>query len=196
MKTCIKRIVGNWADGYALDKHSNGSIFMGNNQYGHATFDIDRTEAGEAVFQLKYRGDFDQVHPLEKAIFKHILPNFEKIGLVIPAPASEVRTRQPVHEVATALAKRINAPLFENIITKSAVAPNSVSLKNMNTKDEKQEALRGRFLLNKAIISDGKWNVLIVDDLYHTGATMEAVCKILSGYDKIANIYIAALTWR
>lgn len=185
-----------FSDGYALDKHTASSVFIGHNEYGHPQFDTTRTPAGEAVFQLKYRGDFDRVKPLAKAVVRNIVPQFPKIGLVMPIPASTTRKRQPVHEVASAVAERMEVPLLDSLITKSAVAANTGSLKNMNTREEKDEALKGRYLLNKAITNKGSWNVLVVDDLYHTGATMDAICSLLAQYDKISGVYVAALTWR
>lgn len=196
MKVRIKQISGTFDDGYALDKHTASSVFIGHNEYGHPQFDTTRTPAGEAVFQLKYRGDFDQVKPLAKAVVRNIVPHFPKIGLVMPTPASTTRQRQPVHEVARSVAERIDVPLFDNLIERSAVAANTGSLKNLNTREEKDEALKGRYLLNKPITNRGSWNVLVVDDLYHTGATMDAVCSLLAQYDKISGVYVAALTWR
>ena len=196
MKVRIKQISGAFDDGYALDKHTASSVFIGHNEYGHPQFDTTRTPAGEAVFQLKYRGDFDQVKPLAKAVVRNIVPHFPKIGLVMPAPASTTRQRQPVHEVASSVAERIDVPLFDNLIERSAVAANTGSLKNLNTREEKDEALKGRYLLNKPISNSGSWNVLVVDDLFHTGATMDAVCSLLAQYDKISGVYVAALTWR
>jgi predicted amidophosphoribosyltransferase len=196
VKVRLRRIAGAFSDGYALDKHTASSVFIGHNEYGHPQFDTTRTPAGEAVFQLKYRGDFDQVKPLAKAVVRNIAPYFPKIGLVVPAPASTSRQRQPVHEVANAVAERMEVPLFDNLIIKSAVAAHTGSLKNMNTREEKDEALRGKYLLNKTISNKGRWNVLVVDDLYHTGATMDAVCSLLAQYDKILGVYVAALTWR
>jgi predicted amidophosphoribosyltransferase len=87
-------------------------------------------------------------------------------------------------------------PFFDSLIVKSAVAANTGSLKNMNTRDEKDEALKGRYLLKKVIKDEGSWNVLVIDDLYHTGATMDAVCSLLAQYDKISEVYVATLTWR
>jgi predicted amidophosphoribosyltransferase len=159
-------------------------------------FDTLRTDAGEAVFQLKYKGDFDQVKPLAMAVVKHIVPLFEPIGFVVPAPASVTRARQPVQEVAMAIAKQIRTPIFSNIVTKIATVVNTPSLKNMSTKAEKVEALKGRFTLNDAIGNNGKWNVLVVDDLYDSGATLDAICAILASYPKVGKIYVAALTWK
>ena len=196
MKVRIKQISGAFNDGYALDKHTVSSVFIGYSEYGHPQFDTTRTPVGEAVFQLKYRGDFDQVKPLAKAVVQNIVPHFPEIGLVMPAPASTTLQRQPVHEIASSVAERMDVPLFDNLIERSAVAANTSSLKNFNTREEKDEALKGRYLLNKPITKKGSWNVLVVDDLYHTGATMDAVCSLLTQYDKIFGVYVAALTWR
>lgn len=196
LKARVKKISGNWSEGYALDKHSLSSEFDGYYENGRPRFITNRTEAGEALFRLKYRQDYKQVKPLAKAITRHIAPSFKNIGLVVPAPASTKRDRQPVSEVAEEVARRLSVPYFDNLVVKSAVAANAGSLKDMDTKAEKVAALNGRFLLNKAIGKTGTWNALVIDDLFHTGATMEAICDILSGYSKIGNIYVAALTWR
>jgi len=75
-------------------------------------------------------------------------------------------------------------------------AANGTSLKNLNTKEEKVDAIGSSLSVNDVITNNGKWNVLIVDDLFHTGASMEAACQVLRTYPKVGNIYVAALTWR
>lgn len=196
MKANLRKIEGNWDIGYALDKHMLHSNFLGYDEYGHPRFDNHRTEAGEAVYQLKYRSDWDQVGPLADAIVEHIVPNFGPIGLVIPVPASVTRARQPVYEVAQAVAKRIKVESFEGIVCKAAAATGAVALKNLSTKDEKVAALEGRFTIKDTITNEGRWNALVVDDLFDSGASMEAVCAALRTYRKIDKIYVATLTWK
>jgi predicted amidophosphoribosyltransferase len=58
------------------------------------------------------------------------------------------------------------------------------------------EAIGNGFSVNDEITNVGKWNVLLVDDLFHTGASMEAACNALRAYPKVGKIYVAALTWR
>ena len=61
---------------------------------------------------------------------------------------------------------------------------------------EKVAAITGTFSIENQIVKEGAWNVLLVDDLFHTGATMEAACASLRTYDKVKNVYVAALTWK
>ncbi|WP_456024069.1 hypothetical protein [Pseudomonas protegens] len=49
---------------------------------------------------------------------------------------------------------------------------------------------------NGEITTDGCWNVLVVDDLFDSGASMDAACAVLRKYLKVGKIYVAALTWK
>jgi predicted amidophosphoribosyltransferase len=66
----------------------------------------------------------------------------------------------------------------------------------LSTKSEKIEAIGDSISVHGGISNDGQWNVLVVDDLFHTGASMETACKALRTYPKVGRIYVAALTWR
>lgn len=193
MKINIREIDGNWDLGFALDKHVLSSQYIGENEYGHAQFDTKRSEAGEALYQLKYNGDFSQAHLLAKAIAKEICPRFKNIGLIVPVPPSKIRRRQPVIELASELGKLIGVGSFDNIILKSG---NNDQLKDLNSKEEKVNALKGILSVNDGINGDGKWNALIVDDLYDTGASLEATCAKLREYNKINKVYVATATWK
>ena len=196
MQVQVRQITGNWNDGYALHKHTLSSVYLGDDANGHPQFDTTRSEPGEALFKLKYRADWSQVGPIAAAIQAHILPRFPAIGLIVPMPASTVRARQPVEEIANELGRLANIPVFSNIIVKAPAPQGAPQLKNLRTKAEKVAALEGRFTINPAITNDGRWNALMLDDLFDTGATMEAVCAALRTYPKIAGVFAAAVTWK
>ena len=193
MEVNIKDITGNWDRGVVMDKHSKFSVVTGQNHWGHNIYDTTRTDVGEAVYQLKYQSDWTQVQPLAQCLYDEAYPLFQKVELILPMAASNVRARQPVTEVAQALAQLAGVPCFDNLLLK---APGGVSLKNLNTKQEKVDAIGDSFSVSPVISNEGRLNVLVIDDLYHTGASMEAACATLRCYNKINNIYVAALTWR
>lgn len=196
MQVQVRKLEGSWDLGYALHKHTLSSVYLGDNEYGHARFDTTRSEPGEALYQLKYRGDWDQVKPLAVQIKTSLLPLFGKIGLIIPMPASTTRARQPVDEIANELGRLTDTPVFDNIVVKAPAPQGGPQLKNLHGRDEKEAALQGRFSINPAITNEGCWNALLLDDLFDTGATMDAVCKTLRTYKKIDRVYAAAITWK
>jgi len=196
MQVQIRKLDGSWDIGYALHKHSLSSIYIGDDEYGHPRFDTTRSEPGEALYQLKYRGDWEQVKPLAEQVKNSLLPLFGKIGLIIPMPASTTRARQPVDEIANELGRLTNTPVFDNVIVKAPAPQGSPQLKNLHSREEKVAALQGRFSINPAITNEGCWNALLLDDLFDTGATMEAVSNTLRTYKKINRIYAAAITWK
>ncbi|HGN2711667.1 ComF family protein [Pseudomonas aeruginosa] len=193
MKVNIRQIIGNWNDGYVLDKHSLHSEVVCQNAQGYPVWNTTRTEVGEALFQLKYRGDFSQIEPLAAQLSESIYPLFDRVGLIVPMPASNFRNRQPVTELALELGRLVGKPVFDELLTKTA---NGQQLKDLTNKADKQAALVNSFTLHEGISNEGRWNALLVDDLFHTGASLEAACTALRTYRKIDRIYVAAVTWR
>ncbi|MEB2854098.1 ComF family protein [Pseudomonas atacamensis] len=192
----VKQIFGSWDLGYTLHKHTISSTHMGHDNNGNSIWDTKRSEPGQALFQLKYRNDYTQVGPIAAELQKTLIPLFQNIGMIIPMPASNVRARQPVDEIANELGRLANIRVFNNIIVKSPAPQGSSQLKDMATRQEKDAALAGRFSINPVIKNEGCWNALLLDDLFDSGATMDAVCKVLKTYPKINKIYAAAVTWK
>ncbi len=193
MKNAVRKIEGNWDLGYVLDKHVLSSIYTGDNAQGHAQFDTLRSEVGEALFQLKYRHDWKQIPLLAAEMAANLYPRYKNVEILIPMPASNIRARQPVTELTEALGRIVKIPVFEDLLRKKR---NGKQLKDLTSKAEKAAALKDSFSVNDQISGEGEWNALIVDDLYATGASMEAACAALRSYPKVRKIYVAALTWR
>lgn len=193
MKVALRQIAGPWVDGWALDKHSVSSTYTGDDAQGRAQFDTIRTEAGEAMYLLKYKQRWDQAAPLARALADNIYPKFDRVGFIVPMPATKARHRQPVTEIAFELGKIIERPVFTDLLRKRQ---SSEVLKDLQSKAEKTAAIGDSFSINDQITKQGQWNALLIDDLYDTGASMEAACQSLGTYPKVKQIYVASLTWK
>jgi len=190
MNVNIKQHIGTWTLGYSLDKHTTSSVPIGPNEYGHMQFDTTRPEAGEALFQLKYRSDFSQVPIIAQQMYASFDPAFSSAGLIIPMPASIKRAHQPVNEIAKEFARLKGVPCIENLLVKTLETP---SMKDLDKKEEKLAALVGVFTVND-VLPQGVYDVVLIDDLIDTGSSLEAATNVLIGYDKIRNVYVATVT--
>ncbi|MBC8554718.1 MAG: ComF family protein [Candidatus Brocadiales bacterium] len=185
------KIKGDWNAGLILDWHVAKSEYLGHNQYGHPEYDTKRTAVGEALYLLKYRSDLKQIDTLAKTMTDAITQTFPTVEFVVPMPPSKQRATQPLTILAKKVAELLNIPIFENILLKDGNTP---QMKDIKTKEEKIKALMGCFHINDAIENDGQWDVLIIDDLYSSGASLTAATQTMKTYGKVKNIYVAAFT--
>ncbi|MEW8073917.1 MAG: ComF family protein [Candidatus Thiodiazotropha sp.] len=190
MEVNIQRIYGNWDLGYSLDKHVLSSTYIGDNQWGHPEFDTIRSEVGEALFQLKYRTNFNQVSNIANQLITSLSKYFSSACLVIPMPPSKQRARQPVVEIARTVAENMGIPCYDNLLIKTQDTP---QMKDIESRKEKVETLVQAFAIND-LLDEGQYDVLIIDDLYDSGSSLEAATRVLREYRKIRYIYIATAT--
>ncbi|QBQ98197.1 ComF family protein [Paraburkholderia pallida] len=191
MRANVREIHGNWELGFALDKHTIRSTYIGDNEQGYPQFDTERSEAGEAVFRLKYRDDWDQVRALAEAVYEHICPRLYQPAVIVPMPASTQRARQPVTEVARALGDVCGVPVEENLLWKR---PGGPRLKDLGTREEKVQALANMFVVADVLPGEEARPILLLDDLYDSGATAEAATAALLQYRKVSSVYLVTLT--
>jgi len=190
MDVNIQEIRGIWDLGYSLDKHTTSSTPIGNNEAGHMQFDTIRPEAGEALFQLKYRYDFSQIPLIAKQMNISFAARFPSACIIAPMPPSKVRQRQPVVEISRALAQLMNIPCREDLLLKKGSTP---SMKDIQPREEKVSLLSKAFSVPD-VLGEGNYDVLVIDDVFDTGASLEAATLALRGYVKIRNIYVATVT--
>lgn len=190
MDVNIKEISGVWALGLSLDKHTTSSTPIGYNNFGHMQFDTVRPEAGEALFQLKYRSDYSQVPLIAQQMVASFSKIFSSVNLVIPMPPSKARPRQPVVEIAQEYARLTGIPCYENLLVKTSDTP---PMKDIATREEKVSTLMGALTVCDVLKDNGN-DVLIIDDLFDSGSSLEAATNILRGYIKIRNIFVATVT--
>lgn len=178
------RIYGTWDEGIVLDNHMLKSVFLGYDNRGREKFENTRTEIGELIYKYKYKNSADSLIKIINLI-KDIIEKWDlkrKIDMVIPVPPSnKMRSYQPVFEIAKEIANFLDKDCRLDILLKED---------DLQAKDNFN--VEGRF---KQIVKINQpANVLIVDDLYSTGATLNEVCKILREDRNVMKIYVLAIT--
>jgi competence protein ComFC len=166
-------IFGNWQSGYALDLHTLRSTYLGEDEFGHPRFETQRSELGELLYRLKYSGDRAGVDKISEAAEAFLRQWKPEIDLLVPVPPSAARSAPPVMLVAQSLSKRINLPLAD-CVKRTKDIP---QLKDINDLDERLKLLEGLHSVDKTA-TNGK-RVLLFDDLYRSGATLNAIATAL-----------------
>ena len=178
------RIYGAWDEGVVLDNHMLKSVFLGYNENGKEKFENTRTEIGELIYKFKYQKDKNSLSKIIDLV-KDILEKWnlkEKVDIIIPVPPSnKTRDYQPVFEIAREIAKVLDKECKTDILSKES---------NLQVKDGYN--ISGTIKKNKQL--ERKANILIIDDLYSTGATLNEVCKTLKQDKNVGKIYCLVMT--
>jgi len=188
------QVEGAWRLGWALDVHTTSSVFLGYDQNGRAQFDTTRSPLGELVYQLKYASQAqaaDQIAATMASFFSDKPVVLSRIGLVVPMPASTHRAVQPVNTIATKLAQQLRRPFSDTAIRKTKETP---TLKSITDIAQRREVLDGAFEGDRAQLN-GK-GVLLVDDLYRSGSTANAVTLALIAAGASPVYFLAATRTR
>ncbi|QHS23297.1 ComF family protein [Virgibacillus sp. MSP4-1] len=123
----------------------------------------------EVMAKWKYRGDYELVHMFKNSIQKRYKEQFPKQGLTaVPIPLSEARQKERGFNQAEALAGLLKLPLTHAL----------TRIKNeKQAKKSRAERLKSSnpFQITQAVQSP----VLLIDDLYTTGATLHWAASLL-----------------
>lgn len=183
----MKNISGRWEAGWALDVHT---IYSTPNPDG--TFNNVRTPIGEAVYQLKYNQDFSQIDFLVQALVDFLKTKMvlSYIDVIIATPPSQNRDFQPVFEIASRVASKLGKSIDFNFVLKTKP---TTQLKSITDINERQQIISGAF----AVSDPNKYRdkkVLIIDDLYRSGTTLNEISKVLYEQAYVNNVYVVTLT--
>jgi competence protein ComFC len=186
-----QKITGAWDEGFALDIHTVSSTPIGYD--GHTVFDTKRSALGELLYRLKYQADKSVLDDILDTVVEFLLEKWKVVGsldLIVPMPPSDAKRRnQPVLDLARGLGSRTGVPVSEDALAKVKETP---QLKNVYGYQERARLLNEAFEARNSLVQ-GK-TVLLLDDLYRSGATLNAASQALRQRGKAKTIYVLALT--
>jgi predicted amidophosphoribosyltransferase len=166
---------------------------MGYDEFGRERFDTKRTEIGEALFRLKYRAARSAISDILDTVVSFLTNTWKisgKLDCVVYVPPSNVRRSiQPVIEIAKGISERLRIPLNEHSLVKTKETP---ELKNVYEHDERLKVLEGAFEVRDLALKEKR--VLLFDDLYRSGATLEAITQVLYKNGLAKAVYVLVLT--
>jgi len=183
-----RQVRGYWDDGFTLDRHIQSSQYIGENEYGHPQFETTRTELGELLFKLKYRGDQSAVVPIAQAASDFVKNWNPGIDLIVPVPPSKSRVVQPLFQIANEVGKLLNLPVDKASVRKSKATP---ELKNVDHA-KRIELLAEAHSISGDVLKGRR--VLLFDDLYQSGATLNAIGRLLREAGGASAVFALALT--
>lgn len=158
-------LTGPWQAGWALDFHSryDGDV-------------ASRSTVGELVFHYKY-GDEHQLAQELAGRWAELLaahPELPPFDAVLAVPPSTRRDFDPVSNLAQSLAAQLKVPVLANVLIKTRVTRPQKEMKSLA---QKQANVAGAFALRGNI--RGR-RVILLDDLYDSGATLEEAARVLT----------------
>ena len=182
------KIEGRWMSGVALDFHTTSSTPIGHNESGHLQFDTVRPEIAQLLYQLKYGSDQQAARGIIDAAANYLRPHRSKFAMIIPVPPSTVRTLQPVILLARGIGAALGVPVVECIRTTRA----TTQLKGVTDRDKRQELVAGLYAVDPTQTA-GK-SILLFDDLFRSGTTMNAVTDVLMKQGRASVVRVLTIT--
>ena len=182
-------IKGNWHKGLAFDVHTLSSTYLGVDGAGYDRWESTRSEMGELVYQLKYRGRKANIEKIADLISKKI-KGLETFDAIIPIPpTNRNRAIQPVMEIAKELGRRKRVKVLD-ILEKEKT---DKEIKNVDDPKERKALLKKAMKLSGNHDISGK-KVLLLDDLYRSGITLQVATDLLYKKAKVDTVCVLTLT--
>ncbi len=180
--------MGRWKRGYALDLHTVSSIPIGENEYGYMQFETTRSPLGDLLYKLKYDQRPEAAVTIAASAAGFLRLWNPGIDIIAPVPPSIDRAIPPVLAIANELGRQLQLP----VVTAVRAKRQAKELKNIYDLEERMRALEGLYE-----IVDGRTRgrrVLLLDDLYRSGATMNTITELLYEDGGAADVFALAIT--
>ena len=149
----------------------------------------------DAIHRWKYGGDRSlsilMKELMVRALLKSDIP-ISHIDLLVYVPISrrtlKKRGFNQTKDMALSVGKRFSIPLYDGLKKKKGIMDQALL-----SREDRIRNIRGAFYLSYDFSEDVK-NILIIDDVYTTGATVKEIAKLLNNTTNNLDIYIFTLS--
>ncbi len=177
-------IKGNFFDGYSIEIHTIKSTLKED-----GSFETLRTELGELIYKLKYNYDKSAIEPIAQRCADVIKDTFSTVDVIIPAPPSNLnRPFQPVYELAKRISELTGIPVDFNFINKLPTE----QIKTLSDQEARNIVLERAISIRS--LEYKEYNILLFDDLFRSGDTLNAIAKKLKNDGEVNNIKALCVT--
>jgi competence protein ComFC len=183
-----QRVAGKWKSGIALDFHTTTSTPVGHDEHGRMRFETVRPEIAELLYKLKYRGDQTAAQSIIDTAANFLSPHRGNFDLIIPVPPSAQRAIQPVLVLASGIGDATGLPVVSCVTTTRP----TTQLKEVTDPDQRKALLDGLYAVDQSQ-THGK-RVLLFDDLFRSGSTMNAITDVLLVQGKASSVSVLTIT--
>lgn len=171
-----------------LDKIRRSGMPSEKNVFAASDYSDDTVK--KAIWFLKYKNGKQLAAPLAELIKRRVWPKLKiKNPLIVPIPLSKKKKRKRGYNQAELIAAKIDGELATNILRKKIHTQSQVELKD---REKRQLNVIGSFEISNPEKIKGR-NVVLIDDVCTTGATIAEARKILkkAGAKKIMAAVVA-----
>ena len=149
---------------------------------GRAYASTEVSELGKTMDSFS-GGDFTKKNELVKRVFDFIEKTGIQFDVIVPMLSSRKRIYDPVSEIVNSL----NLKVDNDYLKKTPTA----EVKNLMFKENRIKELENAFSVVD-LRYEGK-TILIIDDVYETGATSEVAASIIKEHGNVDKVYLLTI---
>jgi len=185
-KSVLKYVSGLWREREALPQLSyqdcsvlplHGSGFDSGFCLGDYSYEnSERTQLGKLIYRFKYKESQEAGNILADLTGELIKEKFTTVDTLITVPPSFTpRVFQPLDFLAAQVSSKTGLSWEKGLLYRTRL---SKPQKELRSKSDKKQNVLGLFKLKNAGAIRGK-RVLLLDDIYDSGATLLEICSVL-----------------